>query len=59
MRDRRIKACVESWPDCAEGEYNPLCCRFPKSCSCTIYNDDVNPDLLEELPDDGSSNLHG
>ena len=54
MKDRRIKACVEAWPDCAEGEYNPYCCRYPKSCSCTIYNDDVNTDLLEDLTDDGS-----
>jgi hypothetical protein len=36
----RLAACVVSWPDCAEGEYNPACCRFPKACSCTIYPDD-------------------
>ncbi len=30
----RDPACVERWPDCAVGEYNPACCRFPKSCSC-------------------------
>lgn len=37
---RRLRACVENWPDCATGEYNPSCCRFPKSCSCTVYDDD-------------------
>ncbi len=26
--------CVEAWPDCVDGTYNPSCCRFPKSCSC-------------------------
>ena len=35
---RRLKSCVEVWPDCAEGEYNPYCCRYPKSCSCTIVH---------------------
>lgn len=30
---RRLKVCVEKWPDCASGEYRPECCRFPKSCS--------------------------
>src|SRR6185369_9913826 len=36
---RRLKSCVEEWPECAEGEYNPKCCRFPKSCSCTVYDE--------------------
>lgn len=31
---RRNPACVERWPECADGEYNPACCRFPKVCSC-------------------------
>lgn len=31
---RRNPACIERWPDCADGEYNPACCRFPKACSC-------------------------
>lgn len=34
--DRRSPECVEAWPDCAPGEYNPACCRFPKSCSCEV-----------------------
>ncbi len=33
--DRRRPECIANWPDCEEGEYNPSCCRFPKSCSCT------------------------
>lgn len=35
---RRLRSCVERWPECEEGEYNPYCCRFPKSCSCTVYD---------------------
>lgn len=36
---RRLRVCVEAWPECREGEYNPNCCRFPKSCSCDVYDD--------------------
>lgn len=44
----RLRACVELWPECEEGQYNPSCCRFPKSCSCTGYSDEhVTPDMLE------------
>jgi hypothetical protein len=35
---RRLRACVENWPDAETGEYNPACCRFPKSCSATVYD---------------------
>ena len=38
LHRRRLRACVEAWPDCVEGEYHPDCCRFPKSCSCTAYD---------------------
>lgn len=34
--DERDPKCVERWPDCCPGEYNPSCCRFPKSCSCLV-----------------------
>lgn len=34
VRDRRSPECVKRWPECADGEYNPDCCRWPKSCSC-------------------------
>lgn len=36
--DQRLAACVEAWPDCAVGEHNPACCRFPKACSCLPYD---------------------
>ena len=36
---RRLRECVERWPECIEGAYDPRCCRFPKSCSCTIYDE--------------------
>jgi hypothetical protein len=32
--DDRDPDCVELWPECHNGGYNPSCCRFPKSCSC-------------------------
>lgn len=34
----RLRQCVENWPDAEEGEYNPSCCRWPKSCSATVYD---------------------
>jgi hypothetical protein len=33
-KDDRDTACIEQWPDCRNGDYDPRCCRFPKSCSC-------------------------
>lgn len=39
---RRLRACVERWPGAEiDGDYDPRCCRFPKSCSATVYSDDV------------------
>jgi hypothetical protein len=32
--DGRDPACVDTWPDCVDGAYDPRCCRYPKSCSC-------------------------
>ena len=52
MNRPRLKHCTEQWPECTDGEYNPSCCRFPKSCSCTIYNDDTPPDELEDATAD-------
>lgn len=46
---RRLKSCVQAWPECSEGEYDPSCCRFPKSCSCTVYRDGVTDDDLEPV----------
>lgn len=31
--DERKKSCTDNWPGAASGEYDPRCCRFPKSCS--------------------------
>lgn len=45
---RRLKSCVATWPDCEEGKYDPRCCRFPKSCSCTIYPSTVDSIMLED-----------
>lgn len=47
MTDDRDPVCVERWPECDEGLYDPRCCRFPKSCSCTIRVD------REPQPSDG------
>jgi hypothetical protein len=35
---RRLRACVDNWPECESSMYDPRCCRFPKSCSCTGYD---------------------
>lgn len=32
--DYREPECVRAWPECHNGDYNPSCCRWPKSCSC-------------------------
>lgn len=48
--ERRLKSCVENWPGCYEGGYDPSCCRFPKSCSCTIYDPErVKEEDLEPM----------
>lgn len=39
--DERLPDCVERWPECRTGDYDPHCCRFPKSCSCTVYDRDT------------------
>jgi hypothetical protein len=50
MSARRLKVCVENWPDCWDGGYDPRCCRFPKSCSCLAYREDeVTEDDLEPV----------
>ena len=43
----RLRACVEQWPDAETGEYHPDCCRFPNSCSATVYDPErvTNDDL--------------
>lgn len=47
MAARRLLSCIERWPDCETGEYHPSCCRFPKSCSASVYSADIDPKLLE------------
>ncbi len=48
---RRLVSCVEQWPGAVEGEYDPRCCRFPKSCSCTVYDEARVADAdLEDPP---------
>lgn len=39
LPDRRLRDCVESWPEAETGAYDPRCCRFPKSCSATVYDE--------------------
>jgi len=50
MTRPRLRECVEAWPDAVEGEHDPRCCRWPKSCSADIYRDDIDPALLEPEP---------
>lgn len=33
LSTRRLKSCIEKWPDAEIGQYNPACCRFPKNCN--------------------------
>lgn len=35
--DERHAACVAEWPECSSGDYDPRCCRFPKSCSAGSF----------------------
>lgn len=35
----RSPECVKAWPECEDGAYDPRCCRFPKSCSCNVYEE--------------------
>lgn len=44
---RRLRECVERWPECSTGAFDPRCCRFPKSCSATVYGDGTDESLLE------------
>lgn len=44
---RRLRSCVEQWPECEPDAYNPACCRFPKSCSC-LPGRDVPEEWLED-----------
>lgn len=49
---RRLRPCVEVWPEAETGAYDPHCCRFPKSCSATIYDEGrVSEEDLEPAPD--------
>lgn len=47
--DLRDPACVERWPECEEGAYDPRCCRWPKSCSADVTH------LLDTPDDQGQS----
>lgn len=50
-RCRRLRACVERWPGAEiDGDYDPRCCRFPKSCSASVYDEDrVTDEDLEPV----------
>ena len=32
--DSRYRDCIERWPECESGCFDPRCCRWPKSCLC-------------------------
>lgn len=46
--DERDPVCVERWHDCCPGEYNPSCCRYPKSCSCLIVQGEKTIETVTE-----------
>lgn len=41
VSDDRLPECVERWPGAVDGEYDPRCCRFPKSCSAGSWSANV------------------
>lgn len=45
--ETRLQTCVEAWPECHEGGYNPRCCRFPKSCSYDVHDHETQPTEIE------------
>lgn len=57
---RRLRACVEAWPDCYTMDYDPRCCRFPKSCSASVYSTEhVREEDLEPVSHFRSQCIHG
>jgi hypothetical protein len=52
---RRLRECVERWPECESGAYDPRCCRFPKSCSCTSYPSTWTETDLEPRPESSAA----
>jgi hypothetical protein len=60
---RRLRACVENWPDCQDDTYDPHCCRFPKVCSCATYDEryvtendlEPPPEIHWRFPQNGES----
>jgi hypothetical protein len=49
---RRLRNCVENWPGAETGAYDPRCCRFPKSCSADVYDQDAVTEAdLEPKPE--------
>lgn len=47
----RYPACIASWPECRDGDFEPRCCRFPKSCSCNVADGDRPvTDQAERVP---------
>ncbi len=61
---RRLRECVDNWPDAETGAYDPRCCRFPKSCSATIYDPehatdaDLEPDPRSDTAASRLASLH-
>lgn len=58
--ERRLRGCVENWPEAETGAYDPRCCRFPKSCSATVYDKGtVTEEQLEPSPQPTERKLIG
>ena len=47
----RDPECVAKWPDCYEDGYDPRCCRFPKSCRCSVYQPLPSPVIALDRED--------
>lgn len=62
MTTEKRTSCLEAWPECQNGSYNPACCRFPKSCSCEyVVKADITPGAVSEtyVTDEPRTYLHG
>lgn len=51
---RRLRSCVENWPNAESGAYHPSCCRFPKSCSPYPYQEAIDAGSVTESDLEGA-----
>lgn len=45
---RRLRACVEAFPEAGDDRYDPRCCRFPKVCSPYPYQEAIDAGVVTD-----------